>query len=274
MRTQGLTPRALTQIFIVALGALALALGAVLVKRSGGETAAGSTTDAGACDLTSTPIPLSPLTVDVVLLLSFDQTAQVTLDGRRVVSLPDDPSSFAAGEHRLDAACGDAKVRLTLELLPFMPGAVHVACAAGKPAVFTVGVTCDGCAETAPARKAAAKAGRDSPVFVAAAAQEKLERDERSRADGVLTGRWNTLTERYARVLQVVGREAPGAVASANHRFEQLSQGFRSAASAHDPAGQDQSIRAAEQTLRVFVHAARLARPDDCEFQKRLTNAF
>lgn len=271
-----MTARTLTQAAVAVLGVVALALGAVLLLREPGETPPGGAPDAGTCDVNALPkpTPLSPATVDVVLLLSFDEGVDATVDGKRVVSLPDDPLSFAAGPHVVRAECAGQSAKLELELLPFTPAAVHVACAGGKPSIFTVGAACEGCASTEAARKAAAKAGREAPVFIAAAAQEKLELHERTRAHDVLTRRWNALTERYSRVLQAVGREAPGAVASANQRFEELSQGFAAASTKRDPVAQDQSIRTAEETLRVFVHAARLARPTDCEFQKRLTDGF
>ena len=271
-----MSARSLTQAAVAILGVVALALGGVLLLRDrGGSAQASAAPDAGTdCDLSALPSPLSPRTVDVVLLLSFDKGVDATLDGKRVVSLPDDPLSFTAGPHVLRAECAGQKAVLELELRPFTPGAVHVACAGGKPSFFTIGVACEGCATTEAARKAAAKAGRDSPVFIASSAQEKLELHERTRAHDVLTRRWNALTERYSRVLQAVGREAPGSVASANQRLEELSQGFAQACNVKDPIAQDQSIRTAEETLRVFVHAARLARPGDCEFQKRLTDGF
>ncbi len=90
----------------------------------------------------------------------------------------------------------------------------------------------------------------------------------------VFTQRWNLVTERYARSLAVVGREAAGAVDSAQARLEALSKGFQKANEARDWATLDASIRAAEETLRGLVKAARLARPHDCEFQQRLTQSF
>lgn len=272
-----MSARSLTQAAVAVLGVAALALGGILLLRErGGTPSTDASPDAGTCDVNTLPAPepLSPAIVDVVLLLSFDKGVDTTLDGKRVVSLPDDPLGFAAGPHVVRAECGGNEARLQLELLPFTPGAVHASCAGGKPSFFVVGAQCDGCVTTEAARKAAAKAGRESPIFIAASAQEKRELHERTRAHDVLTRRWNTLTERYSRVLQAVGREAPGAVASANQRFEELSQGFAQACNVKDPIAQDQSIRTAEETLRVFVHAARLARPTDCEFQKRLTDGF
>lgn len=266
-----MSARTLTQLAVAVLGVVALALGAILVVREGDAARATPSVDAGSCDVETQPSPLSPASNDVVLLLSWEARVTLSLDGKKnVTSLPDDPQSFAAGTHDLVAECDGKQQRLTIDLLPFTPAAVHASC----DAFFVVGARCDGCPAVDVQRRAAAKAGLDSPLFVAAAAQEKLELQEKKRAHGLLTTRWNALTERYSRVLQVVGREAPGAVASANERFEALSKGFANATTAGDVVGQDQSIRTAEETLKVFVHAARRARPDDCEFQKRLTNSF
>jgi len=263
-----MSARSLTQLAVVVLGAAAVALAAVLVLRELKAAAGGA--DAGRCDLESLPKPLSPPTDEVALLVWAGEGAKVQVDGRPLPSLPDDGQRFAAGPHQLVVQCGEERRALDFELKPFTPAAVHAAC----DGLFVVGAVCDDCPATDAARKAAAKAGRDSGPFIAAAAQEKLELAERKRAHAVLTQRWNALTERYSRVLQVVGREAPGPVATANQRFEELSLGFRQAATRNDAAAQDASIRAAEETLRVFVRASRLAKPDDCGFQDRLTAAF
>ena len=264
-----MSARTLTQLAVLALGLAALVLGAIVVAREAGTASAGGP-DAGPCDLTTAPSPLSPAHEDVVLLVWPDPGVTVTLDGKPVVSLPEDPQSFPPGAHLLGAECKGATHTLTVELRPFTPAAVHAGC----EAFFVVGADCEGCAPTDAARKAAAKAGRESGQFAAAAEQEKLEHQVRARAAHVLLGRWNALTERYSRVVQVVGRAAPGPVASANQRFEELSAGFAQATHANDPVAQDRSIRAAEETLRVFLHQSRLARPEDCDFQRRLTAAL
>ena len=267
-----MSARSLTQLAVLLLGAAALGLGSVLISRElRGPASPGAPADGGACDdLERVPKPLSPLTEDVTLLVWPGPGMKVQLDGRPAVSLPEAPQRFPAGPHQLVVECDGKPRGLDFTLEPFTPAAVFAGC----DALFVVGVVCDDCPSTDAARKTAAKAGRDSGPFIAAAAQEKLELQERKRARTVLTQRWNMLTERYSRVLQVVGRQAPGPVATANQRFEELSLGFRRAAAASDAVAQDQSIRAAEETLKVFVHAARLARPDDCGFQKRLTAAF
>ncbi|MBL8949894.1 MAG: hypothetical protein JNK82_03895 [Myxococcaceae bacterium] len=266
-----MSARTLTQLAVLLLGAVALALGGVLVSRELKGSSVAGPVDAGACaDLDVAPKPVSPLTEGVALIIWPGPGVKVQLDGKPVVSLPEAPQSFFAGPHQLVVECDGPPRGLDFTLQPFTPGAVFAGC----DALFVVGLVCDDCPETSAARKTAAKAGRDSGPFIAAAAQEKLELQEHQRARSVLTQRWNTLTERYSRVLQVVGREAPGPVAAANQRFEELSLGFRRAATNDDPVAQDLSIRTAEATLKVFVRASRLARPDDCAFQRRLTAAF
>jgi hypothetical protein len=262
--------RNLTQLAVLVLGVTALALAAILVVREGSGATAPASADAGPCDLTTVPKAYSPEREDVVLLVWADKGVAVALDGKAVISVPEDPQSFAAGEHVLTTDCAGKRQSLTLQLLPFTPAAVHAGC----DALLVVGAACDGCPSTDAARKAAAKAGKESGQFAAAAAQETLEREQRTRAAHVLTDRWNALTEQYSRVKTAVGTNAPGPAASAHLRFEDLSQGFKAATSKKDPAAQDAQIRAAEETLRVFVHQARLARPDDCDFQRRLTAAL
>jgi hypothetical protein len=265
-----MSARALAQLAVVALALAAASLAALLLVRGPREPSASLPADAGACDLSAAPPALSPQTEDVVLLLSAEPQVTLTLDGQRITSLPDDPVSFPAGEHLARAECAGKSSELSLTLVAFSPAALHAGCG-----TFTVfGAECEGCPKVSEARKAAAKGGHSSPVFAASAAQEKLELSLRNHSAEVLLKRWNALTERYSRALQVVGREAPGAVASANGRFEQLSQGFSRAVTLKDLVQQDASVRAAEETFRVFVRAARLARPADCDYQKRLTDSF
>ncbi|MBK7863546.1 MAG: hypothetical protein IPJ65_34070 [Archangiaceae bacterium] len=266
-----MTARTLTQLAVVALAVIALALAAVLVLR---ESSAGTQPEpaaaTGRCDLDTAPPAFSPSREDTVLLLSAEKGVALTLDGKPEVSQPDDPQAFAATEHTAQLECGGQKRELTFTLAPFTPAALHAGCGG----FTTFALECDDCATLGEARKAAARAGKSSALFAASAAQERLAHKEKARASKLLLERWNRLTERYSRVLGVVGREAPGAVASANSRFEQLSDGFGRATQEGDLPAADQSIRTAEETLKVFVRAARQARPGDCDYQQRLTRAF
>jgi hypothetical protein len=266
-----MNPRTVAQLGVAFLGVTALGLGVAVVVLESGQGSGSGAPDAGGCDITAAPTPLSPLTQDAVLLLWGEKGALLTLDGKTAVSLPDDPQSFPVGEHVIHADCKGQGADLRITLEPYSPAAVWATC---PPSFVAFGTECDGCPPLADARKLAAKAGKDSGLLTVSAAQEKLTLLAQSRARHVLTDRWNLLTERYARLLQAVGREAPGPASSAQQRFEQLSDGFKKANQDNEPATQDQMIRTAEETLKVFVHAARLARPHDCDFQKRLTDSL
>ena len=103
---------------------------------------------------------------------------------------------------------------------------------------------------------------------------EALEKSEREREERVLTDRWNLLTERFSRLTKVAGMDANAPVAAASARMAELSQGFSLAVELHDAISEDETVRTGEQTVLVFLKAARAARPGDCGFQQRLSKAL
>jgi hypothetical protein len=247
----------------VALLALAAAvLGVILVVRHPSGATAG-------CDAPSDPPPLLPSADDTPLLLWPEAGVKLTIDGAAPVSAPDSPTHFAPGKHQVRASCGEKISEHVITLEPYKPGAIHVRCD-GVPRFTLLGLGGD----DAATRNLAAQLPKESGLRMTAAAQERLEAQEQRRRKAVLIQRWNLLTERYGRVVAVVGREAAGPLAAANQRFEELSQGFKEAHQKEDADAALETLRAGEETLRVFVNAARHARPDDCEFQRRVTQSF
>lgn len=85
--------------------------------------------------------------------------------------------------------------------------------------------------------------------------------------------RWNLLTERYARLIELAP-EAPGPVAAASARFGELSNGFQAASEQHRALDQVEAVEAAAETIAVLVKGLRAARPEDCAFQERISRAF
>lgn len=116
--------------------------------------------------------------------------------------------------------------------------------------------------------------GRGPMVNALLEAFEKLESSERKRESEVLLERWNLLTERFSRLTSAASGDANAAIASASERMSGLSQGFADALKRKDVVAQEEMVRTGEETVRVFLKAARAAHPDDCEFQQRLAQAF
>jgi hypothetical protein len=226
------------------------------------------------CDLSARPpspvFPKEPAT----LLLSAEPPATIRVDGRSVTLPQLKPLALTVGAHQIEAACGTKPDARKVDLPAYAPGAVFVRCRAKNVEWFTAGVQCDGCRLISePKKKSPRKtaAAREGDLL---SAYREAEKQAHSRAKLAFTKLWNQLTERYSRALAVVGNDAQSAVAAANLRFEELSQGFSLALQNHDVNEQAATVRAGAETLATFVHSARLAKPRDCEFQKRLTDAF
>ncbi|MBX7100647.1 MAG: hypothetical protein K1X89_23240 [Myxococcaceae bacterium] len=105
-------------------------------------------------------------------------------------------------------------------------------------------------------------------------AQHAALGDAEDQAMGALAvRRWNLLTERYARLVELAP-EAPGPVAAASARFGELSNGFQAASEQHRVVDQVEAVEAAGETIAVLVKGLRAARPADCALQERISRAF
>ena len=103
------------------------------------------------------------------------------------------------------------------------------------------------------------------------AAWSALTFTELTRTRGLPVRRWNLLTEKFSKLLEKFALDAPGPVQVATGRLAELTEGFLKANASHDTAGEDETVHAAEDALKQFVRALRRSRPEDCEFQKRIT---
>lgn len=120
-----------------------------------------------------------------------------------------------------------------------------------------------------------------------AAAQAELERVERltpsvaefsaavaadaAREAVVGMQRWNLLTEKFSHLLEQFAADAPGAVQQATGRLAELTAAFLEASRKQDFLAQDELVKAAEEAFAQFVRALRRSRPDDCDFQARVS---
>lgn len=198
----------------------------------------------------------------------------IRVDGRAVALPQAKPLTLSVGAHQIEASCGAKADARKVDLTAFVPGAVFVRCRAKKVEWFTAEIQCEGCRPIPAPQKKGIKKRPSTREGNLLAAHLESEKQAQSRAKLAFTEQWNQLTERYSRTLAVVGNEAQSAVAAANLRFEELSQGFNLALQNHDVKEQAATVRAGAETLAAFVHSARLAKPRDCDFQKRLTESF
>jgi hypothetical protein len=86
--------------------------------------------------------------------------------------------------------------------------------------------------------------------------------------------KWNHLTEKFSALAEQFALDAPGPVELATSRFAELTEGFLKASQVKDTQSQTQTVQAAEDALGQFVRALRRSRPDDCEFQTRISAAL
>jgi len=93
------------------------------------------------------------------------------------------------------------------------------------------------------------------------------------REAAVTLKRWNALTERYARLAEALGKDAPGPTGTATARFDTLSRAFLKATEAHDALTQQALVQTGEEALRTLVKELRGTRPRDCAWQARVTAA-
>jgi hypothetical protein len=269
-----MSPRTQAQLAVMALGVIALGLGAVLVFRG---PSPGDAVQARACEDHTVPGPLMPSADDTPLLLWTEKGVKLTLDGAAVISEPDAPLSFTPGEHTVRVECAGAPaVEHRFSLEAYHAAGLYAECA-GAPSVLFFGAACRTCGKTADEealRAQAAKLPRDAGLRALSEAQQTAQRREAARQRAVLVQRWNLLTDRYFRVLGALGHDVTDAVDSAHYRFEALSKGVLEAQQKNDTISLDESVRAGEETLSVLVKTARSAHPTDCDFQQRLTRAF
>jgi hypothetical protein len=103
------------------------------------------------------------------------------------------------------------------------------------------------------------------------AAWEPLSAAELARGASPGLQRWNLITQKFATLLEKFAQEAPGPVQLATSRLSELSAGYIDACQKHDPLAQEETVKAGEEALSQFVRTLRRSRPEDCEFQSRIS---
>ena len=118
-----------------------------------------------------------------------------------------------------------------------------------------------------------------------AALDDKALRDALTRRDALeelkpvrqlqtATARWNATTERFQRVTDRFVAEAPQPLTALTRTLGELSKSFGSAQEAKDAIGCEAALEAANAALGEAILRLRGMRPDDCAWQRRITEAF
>ncbi|GEM_PF-2382512 len=111
--------------------------------------------------------------------------------------------------------------------------------------------------------------GNDLPTVLEA--WRTLSAKEKARAETPGLEKWNLLTQKFSTLLERFALEAPGPVQLATSRMSELSAGFVEATRSKDTLSQEETVQAAELALEQFVRALRRSRPEDCDFQSRIS---
>ena len=111
--------------------------------------------------------------------------------------------------------------------------------------------------------------GNDLPMVLDA--WRTLSASEKTRSETPSLAKWNLVTQKFSTLLEKFALEAPGPVQLATSRLSELSTGFVEATRQKDTLTQDETVNAAELALEQFVRALRRSRPEDCDFQSRVS---
>lgn len=106
---------------------------------------------------------------------------------------------------------------------------------------------------------------------LAPAAWTAARATEAARESTLGMQRWNLITEKFSQLLEQFALDAPGPVQLATGRLSELTASFLEASRKQDYVGQDALVKAAEEALAQFVRTLRRTRPDDCDFQARIS---
>lgn len=86
--------------------------------------------------------------------------------------------------------------------------------------------------------------------------------------------RWNATTERFQRLTEAFGIDAPAQITALTWAFDGFSTRFLQAYGAHDVIAGEASLQSASKALDETIEELRAMRPDDCEWQRRLVATF
>ena len=88
------------------------------------------------------------------------------------------------------------------------------------------------------------------------------------------TARWNALTDRFQRMTDRFVAEAPRPLTSLTMKFGELSTAFGNAQEKQDAIGCEAALESANAALNELIMGLRAMRPDDCAWQRRVTEAL
>ncbi len=88
------------------------------------------------------------------------------------------------------------------------------------------------------------------------------------------TARWNATTERFQRVTDRFVAEAPRPLTSMTTTFGELSGKFGNALERKDAIGCEDALQSANGTLADVVVELRALHPDDCAWQRKVSDAL
>ena len=88
------------------------------------------------------------------------------------------------------------------------------------------------------------------------------------------TARWNATTDRFQRLTDRFVAEAPKPLTTLTTTFGALSTKFVDAQEKKDAIGCESALESANAALTGLIMQLRAARPDDCAWQKRISEAL
>ncbi|MDP1823542.1 MAG: hypothetical protein Q8L48_09875 [Archangium sp.] len=114
----------------------------------------------------------------------------------------------------------------------------------------------------------------DPPLRAALTRRDALEELKPVRQLQTATPRWNATTERFQRLTDRFVSEAPKQLTMLTVTFDELSRTFGTAQEAKDAIGCEAALEAANAALGDLVMTLRSMRPEDCAWQKRVSEAL
>lgn len=114
----------------------------------------------------------------------------------------------------------------------------------------------------------------DQPLREALTRRDALEELKPVRQLQTATARWNATTERFQRVTDRFVADAPRPLTALTRTFGELSKRFGSAQEAKDAIGCEAALEAANGALNEAFESLRATRPEDCAWQRRVTETF
>lgn len=114
----------------------------------------------------------------------------------------------------------------------------------------------------------------DKALEEALVRRDALEELKPVRQLQTATARWNATTERFQRLTDRFVTEAPKPLTELTRKFGELSKNFASAEEKKDAIGCEAALDSANAALSELVMGLRAMRPEDCSWQRRVTEAL